>query len=474
MPLSKLRLVALNARGRDETEFLPAALEVIETPVSPVGRWIGGVIIGAACFALIWACIGQVDIIATAQGRLVPVGKSKTVQPLETSVVAAIHVADGDHVEAGQALIDLDPTIARADRNRYRHDLLQARLDQARLSALKKMIDEGSAPGVLELVAPPVDASQIALAATAAAMRAQASEQASKLSSFDEQVAQKEGEIAENTASLAKIDATLPIVAQQEDIRRQAMQIQFGNKLAWLEAEERLTGQRQDRVVLGKHEEQAVAAERSLRQQRAQAVSEFTKTVLGDLEKAQQQVSEATEELAKAEQKLSLETLRAPIAGTVQQLSAHSVGGVVTAAEPVLTVVPDHPGLIVEAKVENRDVGFVHPGQAAEIKIETFTFTRYGLVHGTVLGLSRDVVDDQSSAKRGQKADEKDPDEQKDAPGYTVRVALDTNQMMTESGQVELGPGMAVSAEIMTGKRRVIDYLLSPIKRSIHDAMQER
>jgi hemolysin D len=129
--------------------------------------------------------------------------------------------------------------------------------------------------------------------------------------------------------------------------------------------------------------------------------------------------------------------------------------------------------VIAEAKLENKDIGFVRAGQAAEVKVETFTFTRYGLVHGSVVGLSRDIVDEQSN-KQSPKSGSKDPDEQKDAPGYTVRVALDTSQILTESGPVELGPGMAVSAEIMTGKRRVIDYLLSPVKRSVHDAMTER
>jgi hemolysin D len=474
MPLSKLRLVGASGRGRDEMEFLPAALEVIETPVSPVGRWIGGVIIGTVSFALIWACVGHVDIIATAQGRLVPIGKSKTVQPLETSVVAHILVADGDHVEAGQAVIELDPTVAQADRRRYAHELMEARLDRARLAALKMMIDQGGGTTVLQLVDPPVDASPSEIAATAAAMHAQASEQAAKLASLDEQIAQKEGEIAENVASQAKIDATMPIVAQQEDIRRQAMQIQFGNKLAWLEVREKLTGQIQDRLVLVKHQEQAAAAERSLRQQRDQAMSEFAKTVLSDLEKAEQQVAEATEELAKANEKLALQTLRAPITGTVQELAAHSVGGVVTAAQPVLTVVPDHPGLIAEAKLENKDVGFVHPGQDVELKIEAFTFTHYGLIHGRVIGLSHDVVDDQKAPKAPQKTDDSSTDEQKDAPGYVVRVALDQDRIMTESGASMLEPGMAVGAEIKTGRRLAIDYAFSPVKRTLHNSIGDR
>ena len=138
------------------------------------------------------------------------------------------------------------------------------------------------------------------------------------------------------------------------------------------------------------------------RRQREQTQAEFEKTVLADLAAARQKAAEFGKEEDKAAQRLALLTLKAPIAGTVQQLAAHTVGGVVTPAQALLVVVPGHAGLVVEARIPNKDVGFIHAGQEVQIKIETFNFTRYGLIQGKVLDVSRDAVMEQ--ARSGQAA----------------------------------------------------------------------
>jgi hemolysin D len=159
----------------------------------------------------------------------------------------------------------------------------------------------------------------------------------------------------------------------------------------------------------------------------------------------------------------------------VQQLSVHTVGGVVTPAEQLLVVVPDDAKLEIEATVANRDVGFVHAGQPAEIKVEAFTFTRYGLLHGKVIDLSRDTapLDDRQQANQ-QRKDNEETDREARQPGYIAHVSLDETNIDTETGPQPLGPGMAVTVEIKTGRRRVIDYLLSPLKRYAHEGLRER
>lgn len=202
---------------------------------------------------------------------------------------------------------------------------------------------------------------------------------------------------------------------------------------------------------------------------------------MADLAKAQGQISESKEELVKAAHAVALQTLRAPIDGTVQQLAVHTVGGVVTPSEELLRVVPDSAGLVIDARVANSDIGFIHAGQPAEIKVEAFPFTRYGLIHGSVIGVSRDAVGDDGAkapppAKPGD-ADAKNGSLSPPAdasPGYTARIALGRTTMTTEAGQVDLQPGMAVTVEIKTGRRRVISYLLSPFARYRHDALTER
>jgi hemolysin D len=259
-------------------------------------------------------------------------------------------------------------------------------------------------------------------------------------------------------------------------VRRQVMEMQWGNKIAWFEAQERLVDQQHEVAVVERKREEAQAARAALERQRERARAKYEKTVLVDLAKAEQQASQSGQELVKAEQKAQLQTLRAPIDGTVQQLAMHTVGGVVTAAQPLLVIVPDNAGLVVEAWVENKDVGFVHAGQEAEIKVESFNFTRYGLIRGTVTGVSRDAVAEEAApAKAADRKAEEDRSQQgSGSPGYTARIALEQATISTENGSVALGPGMAVTAEIKTGRRRLIDYLLSPLMRYRQEGFRER
>src|SRR5262249_21791056 len=207
-----------------------------------------------------------------------------------------------------------------------------------------------------------------------------------------------------------------------------------------------------------------------------QVVAEYRKTLFEDLDKARHQVNELQADLTKAEKGLTFKTLRAPIDGTVQQLAIHTIGGVVTPAQPVLVVVPNETTLTVEAMVSNRDIGFVHAGQQAEVKIDTFNFTRYGLVDGTVTTLSHDAIS-QEIDRKTPKSPTDTASENDQAPpetAYVARIALSRDWIETETGRTALGPGMSVITEIHTGKRRIIDFLLSPLARKVDESLHER
>ena len=184
------------------------------------------------------------------------------------------------------------------------------------------------------------------------------------------------------------------------------------------------------------------------------------------------------EELVKAEQHRDLQTLTAPVDGTVQQLAVHTIGGVVTPAQPLMVLVPADSRLEVEAMVSNRDIGFVHAGQPAEIKVDTFNFTRYGLLHGEVQNLSPDAVlrdqpaDPNRDKSSGSLADSSEPKGQ--SLSYVARVSLDRTEMQVEDKMVDLSPGMAVTVELKTGSRRVIQYLPSPLPRYRQEGLRER
>jgi hemolysin D len=465
-------------RNRDEREFLPAALEIVDTPPSPVGRAIGLTIILVAIAAIAWACIGQVDIIATASGRIVPAGKTKIVQPADTGIVTAIHVADGDQVKAGDVLIELNANQVSADRDRFVRDLLQANLNLARLRGLAATLPgtqgEGKKPN---LVDPPRDASKEDLALTLAAMRAQAANENAKLADLDQQIEAKQAEAAEAAANAQKLQASLPMLADQEQLLRTMRDQKIGSKLDWYQINQQLIEQKHEIGVLAHRREAAEAAQRALREQRAAEATQYQMAILSELDKVRAQASELGAELAKSQQRVSQNVLLAPIDGTVQQLAVHTIGGVVTPAESLLAIVPHDDSLVVEAAVQNRDVGFISEGQTVRIKVEAFNFTLYGLIEGKVLSVTRDAVQQSNDNKnKGNSQNEGDPaaTEGQSGPVYMARIALDQDWMMTENGKVELTPGMAVTAEIQTGTRRLISYLLSPLVRKVSESMRER
>ena len=465
---------ARDLRAKNEAAFLPAALEIVETPPSPIGRAISLTVAALFCLALAWAAIGQVDIVASAPGKILPSGRIKVVQPFETGVVRAIHVEDGQKVAAGDVLIELDPTLGNADRQHIENDLMAARLDVARLTAA---LSAGGDP--LAAFVPPADAPAALVATARQLLESQDSEQRSKLAALDRQRAEKAAERDAYAAAADKLAATIPILQQRVDIRKYLADKEYGSKLTYLETLSDLVGQQKDLPVEQSHLREAEAAIQGIDEQRAATVSEYRSARFGELAVAEQKEAGLAQDVIKATERSRLQTLTAPVDGIVQQLAVHTVGGVVTPAQPLLEVVPLDSPLDIEAMVSNRDIGFVRAGQEAEIKVDTFNFTKYGLLHGTVLGVSADAIPPGrpggDPAPRGQGADQSAAAAGQDQePAYTARVSLDRTMMRIDGKDVALSPGMAVTVEIKTGSRRIISYLLSPLLRFRQESLRER
>ena len=457
-----------------ETEFLPAALEIIETPASPIGRTIAGTLIAFFVIALLWACFGSVDIVATAQGKIVPTGRVKVIQPFETGVVREIHVQDGQQVKAGDVLIEIDSTISEAERDRLQKEYMTAALDAARLKASLSTADDPTTDFIAPDNAPP---EQVALQKSL--LVSQVAEIRAKLSGLDRQIAQYEGNLAAVQSTIAKITDALPYLEKRAKARDYLAKKGIGSKLDASTAKQDLVEHQQELQVQQGRLEEASAQVASLRDQRAQAEAEYKHKNLDDLTQAGQKASSLHEQLIEASEKYRLQTLKAPVDGTVQQLAVHTRGGVVTPAQSLLVVVPADSHLEIEAMVPNRDIGFVHEGQEVAIKVDTFNYTRYGLLHGKVISVSsdsitRDVPADQTTNKHqpGSGDDSSEPKGQEMV--YAARVSLDQTRMQIDDRIVNLEPGMAVTVEIKTGSRRIISYLLSPLSRVEHEALTER
>jgi hemolysin D len=477
MPADPMRRVIpfrrAHERRSEELAFLPAALEIVETPPSPIGRAIGATIILLFCAALVWAWWGTIDIVASATGKIVPSGRTKVIQPFETGVVRSIRVQDGEAIKSGDVLIELDPTVNAAERDHLRDDLLAEQLNIARLRAA---LGGGGDP-VADFT-PPAAADPALIGTQRQLLLNQVTEHRAKIAALARQQAQKEAEEATTAATIHKIAAMIPVVQQRVDIRKTLMDQGLSSKLTYFETLQLLVEQQEDLCVQKSHLHEAEAAAAALRETRGQAVAEYRHTLSDELAKAEQKANGLTQDLIKAEQKTRLQLLTAPADGVVQQLAIHTVGGGVTPAQSLLVVVPSDSRLEIEAMVSNRDIGFVRPGQEAEIKIDTLNFTRYGLLHGQVLSVSQDAVirdrqqDPSDDRRLGTQNDTSEPKGQE--LNYSARISLERTQMQIDDRMVNLSPGMAVTVEIKTGSRMILSYLLSPLLRYRQETLRER
>lgn len=441
-------------RAGKAVEFLPAVLEIQDSPPSPIGRTILWTIIAVFMTAILWAWLGWIDIIATAQGKIIPSGYSKVIQPYEAGVVAAIHVQDGQLVKKGETLVELDPTQNRADHDRASNEYWAAKVEAARLRALIAGRPDFDAPSG-------ADPQYVTLQKQL--LQDQLAEFQARVAAARHLIDQRKAAIEQTRENLRRLQDTVPMEAERAEAYKKLLEHDAVTKMDFLQAEEQRIDKTQE--LAGEknrlHQDQSALAEaeKNLRA----LISEFQQTKQVELSTAETKAASLAQEVTKAGQKTDLQRLTSPIDGVVQQLSIHTVGGVVTPAQPLLMVVPqDHP-VEVEAQVENKDVGFVKEGQDVEIKVETFPFTLYGTIPGKVLSVSDDAV-----------PLEKDKDKPKEGLVFASRVSMDRSTIHVEGKQVNLSPGMAVSVEIKTGQRRIIEYLLSPLLKSVKESLRER
>jgi hemolysin D len=465
--------LANKALDKDELAFLPAALEIVETPPSPVGRTIAFSIASLFCLALVWAFFGRVDIVASATGKIIPTGHTKVIQPFETGVVRAIHVHDGQAVREGEVLIELDPTMNQAETSHLESDLIAAELDVARLRAA---LSDGD---VLANFEPPEDAPAALVATQRKFLADQAAEHQAKLAVLDRQRAQKEAERATIAATVAKLEASLPVMQERVEMRKTLYDHSTGSKASYLELLQPFVEGQQELKVQKSKISEADSALAAIIEEHAHTAAEYRRERFGELVEAERKARGLSDDVVKARRRTQLQKLVAPVAGTVQQLSVHTVGGVVTPAQALLVVVPADSHLEIEAMVLNRDIGFVRAGQDAQIKIDTFNFSRYGLLHGKVLSVSPDAITHDKPQDKSGNDEARDAENATSEPKghelvYAARVSLDHEQMQVDDRLVNLSPGMAVTVEIKTGTRRIISYLLSPLARYTHDSLRER
>lgn len=440
-------------RSDDERAFLPAHLELIETPTSPTARWTMRIIVGMFCVAVTWAALGKLDIVAVAPGRTVVDSRTKVVQPSEMAVVRRILVRDGQQVQAGDLLIELDATATGADFAKAGDALINARMTAMRQRALA----EASGSSRVLHFQPVPGVPEARVAAEHALARSQLESLQARQHNAEALIAQRRAELKTTQASIRPLEESARISRMRaEDFGRLVEGNYVGRHDYLLREQERIAAERDLATQRNRVQEirsALLAADEELRV----LVTDFRQQTLDGLRTAEEQIGQMTQDVSKAGQRDRLMMLRAPVAGTVQQLAVHTVGGVVTPAQPLLLVVPSNEALDVEATVLNKDIGFVRPGQQVTVKVDSFPYTRYGYLSGKVVTVSHDAAQDEKLGLV-----------------FPARVKLDRAELEIDGITVRLNAGMSLTAEIKTGRRRVIDYLLSPLQQHSTESLRER
>ncbi len=464
--------------ARQELAFLPAALEIKEKPPHPLSRITAYVLLSLFIIGVAWACVGEVDIVATAEGKIIPSGQVKQIQPYERAVVSNIRVKDGQPVKTGQPLIELDRGQTGANLKQIEQELQQNRLNHQRLTYFKSFLDQldqldhsssfsangtakNTATSLLSLqpsrqqkwpASPDYQQKQQALL-----LQQQQESVQSELMRLRQQLLDREAEQQVNDALINKLKATLPLISQRVNALKKLMQQKMAARVQYLELEQQRVEMQQDLIGAQATDRRLLAQIDELKQQRNSFIAQTRSDNLQQLLQTDREYLSLTEELKKANDLNKKQILTSPVDGIVQELAVHTVGGVVTEAQPLMKIVPENQQLEVEAWLENKDIGFVYPGQQAEVKIHTFPFTKYGIINGKIETVSADATADE---QRGLI--------------YKAKIILDKSSLLVDGRNIQLVPGMGVSAEVKIGKRLLIEYITAPLLRYKDESLNEK
>jgi HlyD family secretion protein len=470
---------AEQAEVRPEAQAAPAAAKVI--PLRAPSRWhdplrliqdeapshIGRIVLWSVCVLvfvmLLWAAFGELDIIASTEGKLVPQTLVKIVQPAEPGVVKQLLVDEGDSVKAGQVLARLDTTVASADKTGIANDLAIQQMQVRRLEA-----ELGDQPMLPKAGDNPERYAQVQNQYTA--------HRKAFLDSRDQEnslLSKAEHEKRSALEILAKLEQTLPTYRKTADAYAQLEKEGF---IAGIAAAEK----QRDAIEKSKDldaQRSTVAALNATIAAQQKRISQLQSAYKSELEKeladVRAKIAQLQPSLDKSIYKEGLMELKAPQDGVIKDLATTTVGAVVQPGTVVLTLVPKGEQLFADVSIKNEDVGFVQVGQKAQIKLSAYPFQKYGMLTGKVVHLGADSNENNKPAPGPGTA--ADANAAAAASTYKARVQLDQQVLNDPHGQkLQLTPGMQVVAEINQGKRTVLEYLLSPVQKAVNEAARER
>lgn len=487
-------------RGRD-LQFLPAALEILETPAPPVATAFMMTICAFAAAAILWSFIGHLDVDAVAPGKIEALGHAKVIEAIDPGKLASIHVETGSYVHSGDLLVEFDPAESRAELDAAQSELSAARaeIDRrrfaiAQIQALAGKLQAGPAQTAPMAPLVPIIQASADVVWTAsipwetrqreqAVLQADFAVLASTLESVDKQSIAKQASLTRLHMSIAHENDLIATLTQAVAMRQESVVREVDSKINLYDAQAELEkSQSQLASDTGQLAETQAELDQTFSDKR-KAVEQFLADYAGKLADAEKHGDDEAQAVNKAEAHLAHARLTAPVDGVVQDLAATTIGQVFTTGQQIMTIAPAKPSLQVEALVPNTDIGFLKLGQGAVIKVDAFPFTRFGTVRGHIVRIAAGAIEEQE-AKR-QLADAVAAANEATAsagasPGsapsfvFPITIALDQNSIPVDGTDIPLASGMSVVAEIRTGERRIIDYLVSPLAKISSEAFKER
>lgn len=443
-------------------DFQPALLRIQDKPPAPLAGWMLRLLIGLLAGIALWAVFGQLDIVAVADGKLVPSSYLKIVQPAEQGIVKEILVREGEKVAEGQVLIRMDAALAQADLKSLAADVQTRRLALRRIEA--------------QLAGRPLvrasDDSPAHYAQAAAQMEANVRAYENALAQEKSLLEKARSDLAAAESTKTKLEQVLPHYVEQERAFEKLQKDGFaGRVMATDKARERIEKEQDLRT-----QEFVIRSSRALIAQSeaksAQITADYRRALQAERVETAMQLERASQELAKHEHRRGLLELRAPQAGIVKDLATYTAGTVVAPGTILMTLVPEGDKLVAEVWVSNQDVGFVRKGQDVKVKLAAFQFQKYGMVEGRVLHINADATEAPSPNTRS------DALAGRDRPmgplAFRALVELKAQELVADAARYALAPGMQVSSEIHLGTRSILEYVLSPVQKAWHEAARER
>jgi HlyD family secretion protein len=447
----------------DHWEFMPAAMVSAERPPSPYPRFVLYTLLALFAVMLLWSVVGRLDIVAVAQGKLVPQAYLQVVQPSDAGIIKEILVREGDAVTQGQILMRMDTRLSEADRKALQNELQLKRLQIRRIDAELGGVTMTRKPDDVPALFAQVDAQ--------ARARRQAFQDA--LEAERAMLAKARHDLKGASETEAKLRLTGPMFREQEEAWEKLTKEGFAGRLYLLERQRQRIENEQDLKTQQNTLESLKATIAQSDKRIAQITSNYHQQLQNERVETVGQLAKLDQEWDKHLHRHDLLELRAPQGGTIKDLATHTVGTVVQPATILLTIVPQNEPLLAEVWVSNLDAGFVEPGQPVRLKLTAFPFQKYGMVNGKVKHVSADASE--RGAREAQTNTPMLPEgADMSALSYRALVALAGVDRSASGAPLRLSPGMQVSAEILLGTRSVFEYLVSPVQKVVHEAGRER